>query len=311
MESKKERAMLRRLTLVVVMLCAGALGIARTAAADLGNTATNSIGTVQVGQVSVDPSVSASAPAAQAGAAAPTTVGGSGGNSASDSVGTVQVGGGNSASGSAGTVQTGPVATSPSVSVSVAESRAAVTAPAEVGGSGPNTSSNSVGAVQSGGGNSASNSIGATQVGGASAAPAIDVSLAHATGAAVDVPTASGGSGGNTATESVGSVQIGGRNAASGGTPPAGTPTTGVLGAEAATFAPETSVAGSRTTVPRALQAMPVPRTSRTLGASHDLNRVGRLRPLPFTGLRIWLLALLGLALAGLGATTRRLARAA
>jgi hypothetical protein len=153
--------MLRRLVLVVVVLCAAALGIARTASAD--NTATNSIGTVQVGQTSVDPTATASAPATQADASAPTSVGGSGGNTASNSVGTVQAGGGNSASGSAGTVQAGPVSSTPSASASVAGNRVSVHAPAHVGVSGSNSTGNSIGTIQAGGGNTAGNSVGAAR----------------------------------------------------------------------------------------------------------------------------------------------------
>jgi hypothetical protein len=70
-------------------------------------------------------------------------------------------------------------------------------------------------------------------------------------------------------------------------------------------------LAGSGTNVPRSPRATPVPRTSQTFGASRDLNRIGVLRQLPFTGLALWLFVVLGLALAGLGATTRRFADAA
>ena len=85
-----------------------------------GNTASDSIGTVQSGPISLNPSVDASWDLLDLDlqADAPLSVGGSGGNAASDSIGTVQLGGENRASDSIGTVQSGTISASPSVDAS-------------------------------------------------------------------------------------------------------------------------------------------------------------------------------------------------
>src|SRR6476646_4945768 len=88
------------------------LGAAAAQAGDLptppagGNTAGGSVGVVQVGPVTVDPTpVVAETPVAGATGSVTATVGSTGGNAASKSGGVVQAGGGNAVSGSLGAVQ--------------------------------------------------------------------------------------------------------------------------------------------------------------------------------------------------------------
>src|SRR5439155_6282980 len=140
--SERRRHMMRSKVLgLIALLAALALADVGTALAD--NNASGSIGAVQVGNTSVDPSVNVSLPATSTAAStavsAPTSVAGSGNNKASNSAGVVQVGGGNTASGSTGAVQSSAVSSSPSVSASAAGSSAHVSAPASVGGSGGNS----------------------------------------------------------------------------------------------------------------------------------------------------------------------------
>jgi hypothetical protein len=81
--------------------------------------------------------VAAGTPAGTTDGGAPTGVGGSGGggNTATDSVGTVQIGGGNTSTGSTGTVQTGPPSSSPTATVG----EPPATGPGPTAGTGPTT----------------------------------------------------------------------------------------------------------------------------------------------------------------------------
>src|SRR6266480_745107 len=103
MMSTKEGAMRSRRVVVIVAVVALTLGTAQTALAD--NNATGSVGAVQTGPVGVTPAAGASQGGATASASAPVAVGGSGNNSATNSVGVVQAGGGNSSNNSTGTAQ--------------------------------------------------------------------------------------------------------------------------------------------------------------------------------------------------------------
>ena len=100
--------------LVIAAIFAITLGTARPALAD--NNADGSIGAVQAGTIGVDPSAGATQAGASVSGTVPTSVGGSGNNTASNSVGAVQVGGGNSSSNSTGGVQVSAVNSSPSAS---------------------------------------------------------------------------------------------------------------------------------------------------------------------------------------------------
>src|SRR5438093_12412635 len=105
---EKERDTMRRTLLAaVVTLVALALGTAGTALAD--NNATGSTGAVQVGNTAVNPTAGASQAGATAGVAAPTSVAGTGNNTASNSIGSVQAGGGNTSSNAVGVAQSSPV----------------------------------------------------------------------------------------------------------------------------------------------------------------------------------------------------------
>src|SRR6266511_5897181 len=88
---------------VIAAVLAVTLGLAPTALAD--NDATGSVGAVQTGTVAVTPTVDTSS----ASVSAPTSIGGSGDNTASGSVGSVQVGGGNTSTNSTGSVQVSSV----------------------------------------------------------------------------------------------------------------------------------------------------------------------------------------------------------
>ena len=256
---------------LLAVALAGILGFAHDARAD--NNATGSTGTVQVGNTSVSPAASASSPAAGVTVSAPASVSGSGGNNASNSTGAVQVGGGNNASGSTGAVQAGGAGVAPSASAGAQGASAGVSAPVTVGGNGGgNSASVSTGAAQVGGGNSASGSTGAAQVSGAQAGLAIGASAA-----------------GSSAVAALGL----GNGAGSAGTAPAG-----------AAFVPATTPTGNRTVE----QAPGGPTTRRTLAANRVPEGAGVIGQLPFTGLVLGLIVLVGAVLLLLGLALRRYA---
>src|SRR5919201_11047 len=122
--------MLRRIFAIAAGVTTLALAFASSAFAD--NSATGSVGAVQVGSTTATPSVSATVSTVSATVSAPTAVAG-GGNTSSQSVGTAQVGGGNSASNSAGVVQVNGVSTAPSASATAAGNSASAHVPVTIG----------------------------------------------------------------------------------------------------------------------------------------------------------------------------------
>jgi len=314
----KEGDMRSKCVLVLAAIMAITLGTARPALAD--NNADGSVGTVQTGNVSVTPSLGADQGGTTAAVSAPTSIAGSGDNTASNSVGAVQVGGGNTSSSSTGSVQVSSVSTSPSASAGAAGSTASAGVPVTVGSGGNNTASGSVGAVQLGGNNSATRSFLAVQSGA--------VTLGSAAGAATPAgavtasnPVAVGSGGSNSTSDSVGAAQIGGGNTASGSTgtvqsgpvsatpsitfggmPAPGPATVGALQAAGgtATTAPSAPASGTAQPAPgkRVTTAVPSPQSPRNTFGASGAPLVGQL---PFTGLVLLLFAALGLALMGTG----------
>lgn len=164
-----------------------ALGLANATNAFADNTSDGSVGVVQVGPTSVNPTASTPAPAAGT-VSVPVRIGGTGNNTTSNSKGAVQVGGGNNANGSTGVAQVSGVSVAPTATAAAGSHSASASGSVTVGGGGPNAASGSTGAVQIGGGNSANGSSGALQ-GGALAlgsATALD-------GTGASVPATNGG----------------------------------------------------------------------------------------------------------------------
>jgi hypothetical protein len=147
--SKKETTMRPRLMSLAVA-CAVALALAGTAAADLGNNATNSVGTVQVSPVTAEPTATAIGEPVDAAVTVPVEVTGSGGNDASDSLGTVQVGGGHEAANSTGSAEVSPTRVAPDATVTVAGSSTHASVPVQVGTDGESSASPVLGSVQVG-----------------------------------------------------------------------------------------------------------------------------------------------------------------
>ena len=150
------------------------------------------------------------------------SIGGSGGNTATNSIGTVQLGGGNTADDSIGTVQSGPISNDLLVEVDseLLDSSADVDVPLSIGGTGGNSATDSIGTLQIGGGqlgggNTASDSIGTIQSGPIAADPSLDASSSLLDlDLQAEAPFSVGGNGGNLAEDSIGTVQIGGGNVA-------------------------------------------------------------------------------------------------
>lgn len=154
------------------------------------NNATGSIGSVQVSNTTAAPSANATAGSVSASVSVPTSVGGSGKNTASNSVGTAQAGGGNTASNSVGAVQVSGANTAPAGSATVAGNQVNAAAPTSIGGSGGNSASNSIGTAQVGGATSSNGSTGVVQIGGSRTSPAVGASIA---GLAASAPTSQAG----------------------------------------------------------------------------------------------------------------------
>ena len=114
-----------------------------------------------------------------------------------------------------------------------------------------------------------------------------------------------GGGGNQTADNSTGTIQVGGGGPTGGGPSAGGGGESGVLQPEAA---PARGVAGLQTAAPPA--APEESQTGGPLGVSTtptpSLTRTGTLGQLPFTGLAVWLVALIGLAIAAAGLGLRR-----
>ena len=248
-----------------------------------GNDADNSTGTAQLGGNNAAPG---SAGTVQSGgpifglaaflnnaqATVPASVGGTGGNNASQSTGTAQVGGGNNASESAGTVQSAGASTAPSAAGPVVAS-----VPVSIGGTGGNQAGNSTGTVQVGGANSASNSTATLQSG-----PTTFATAGVAGGGEAAGPTAPAGAAGTTNTGTTKSPLI----------------TTG------AKPLPVTVQALGGTVT----QGRPHPLAAQVT-ARNPISRLARSATramLPFTGILLFPWVLLGLALLLTGVVLRR-----
>lgn len=255
------------------------LGLANATNAFADNTSDGSIGVVQVGPTSVNPTVSLPAPVAGT-ISVPVSIGGTGNNATSNSTGAVQVGGGNTATGSTGVAQVSGVSASPSAHVGAVSHTAGASGSVSVGGGGANTANGSIGTVQVGGGNTASKSTGAVQGGAVAlgAATAVD-------GTAASIPVTNVGVALTAPLGALGLARVVGAVTAPAGatiaSPVAGATPSGVAAdRQGLTNAPETA-SGMFGTAPR--------------GALQALDRVGG-GMLPFTGLP--LLAALAAAIA-------------
>jgi hypothetical protein len=301
-----------RRVVVIVAVVALTLGTAQTALAD--NNATGSVGAVQTGPVGATPTVGASQAGATAAASVPVSIGGSGNNTATNSTGAVQAGGGNTSNNSTGTAQVSSVHASPSASAGASGNNASASVPVTVGGNGGNNASGSTGAAQIGGGNSSAGSTGVFQSGGVTAGPAVG-----AGGTTTSAPLTLGGEGTNTATDSIGAAQLGGGNNAAGsmGTAQSG-PFATFLSVDSAALESD-SASGTAADSPSSTAiavGLPQPgsreaegapnRTRNTFGAVKSPTGEPRtLAQLPFTGLGLLLVALVGLAMLATGLTTR------
>ena len=299
-----------RHVVVIVAVVALTLGTAQTALAD--NNATGSVGAVQSGPVGVTPTAGANQAGATAAASVPVRIGGSGNNTATNSTGAVQAGGGNTSNNSTGTAQVSSVHASPSASAGASGNNASAGVPVTVGGNGSNNASGSTGAAQIGGGNSSAGSTGVFQSGGVTAAPAVG-----AGGTTTSAPVTLGGDGTNTATNSIGAAQLGGGNNAAGsmGTAQSG-PFATFLSVDSAALesdpasgtsagSPSSTAVGLPQPGSRAAEGAPN-RARNTFGATKSPTGGPRtLAQLPFTGLGLLLISLLGLAMLATGLTTR------
>jgi hypothetical protein len=301
--------MKRRLMLAFVVLVALALGMAGTAFGE--NNASGSVGTAQVGSATVTPTTNATTPAiaptpttavpaTSASVSAPVSIGGSGNNTASNSVGSIQAGGGNTADNSAGTVQSGPASTAPAVSAPGGQQQATATAPVTIGGDDANSASQSLGTLQVGGGNSASGSKGTAQTAGMHASPSAGT---NGVGARVlgAVSGVFGGGGGKSAADSSSTAA-----APAGGQPIGPARARGLTGSGTPPVAASRTKRGVSGTTARADGAPKArPLAVRTLLAA-TANAAG----LPFTGLALWKVTLAGLVLLGAGLQLRARVRA-
>ena len=303
-----------------------------------GNSANNSVGAVQVGATHTSPSLDARVAGSTLHAGLTAGIAGNG-NNANDSIGTVQLGGGNNAENSLLSVQSGAAAVAAEIAATLPFGQTTATVPLTIGDTGSNSATDSIGTAQIGGGNTASDSVLTIQSAPITAGPALDSTtpVGPVSGSA---PVSIGsGSGGNTATDSIGTVQLGGGNNSSGsagtvqvgststspsvgggGTNPSSTPSTtsgpSTQSTPGASSAPQSSQAPVTTSSHPASSA-PATRTHGVLGASASvvhgaaaqLAGAAKLGQLPFTGLALWLFALLGLALSTLGLRVRAYAR--
>jgi hypothetical protein len=310
-------------------------------------SAGNSVGTVQAQPPATAAKAAAKAPTTasvadgvtsnpNAAVSASATPSSGGSQSASNSIGTAQVGGGGSqtATGSAGTVQAalpgvnadGSLTSPTSVGIGsglTADPALTTSAALMPATGGTQTADSSIGTAQVGGGGSqsASNSAGtvqaampaATATGGAGPGPSVAVDAT--------VQPATGGS--QSAENSIGTVQLGGGGPTTAPTPtgtsttPAGGPGSGTFfstagsplaattpTAVAATGAPATALPVSTQAIqPIRQQALGV-RTPITPGS--PVTMVRRLAGLPFTGLALWFVLFAGLMLVASGLTTRK-----
>jgi hypothetical protein len=250
------------------------------------NSASDSVGAVQVASTTVSPTVTVG----DTSASAPASVGGGGDNTANGSTGAVQAGGGNSANRSTGSVQVG-------------ESRVAGSASGQSAGEAAGVSTS----LGTSGGNSANGSTGAVQVGGTQGT-ATGASSGPAGVQSLTVPFGVGAGGGNSADGSTGTVQLGGGS--DGGSTTAagltGTPFADVSASRDGRLATQPAgrrsglggqgVAGQGVAGPSVLGAVSRP-------VLRALGQVVSGGVLPFTGRSLLLWSVLGLAagLLGLG----------
>jgi hypothetical protein len=294
---------------VIVAVVALTLGTAQTALAE--NNATGSVGAVQTGPVGVTPTAGASQSGATASASVPVRIGSSGNNTATNSTGAVQAGGGNTSNNSTGTAQVSSVHASPSASAGASGNNASASVPLTVGRNGSNNASGSTGAAQIGGGNSSAGSTGVFQSGGVTAGPSVRA------GGTTSAPATLGGDGTNTASDSIGAAQLGGGNDAAGSTGTAqSSPFATFLSVDSAALesdsasgtavdSPSSTAVGLRQPGNRAAEGAPN-RTRNTFGAAKSPTGEPRtIAQLPFTGLGLLLVALLGLVMLATGLTTR------
>ena len=191
----------------------GTVGLAQ----NQGDTATNSFGTVQGGALTASPEFAFMSPSRELALMLGGSSGVDGGspNSASDSIGTVQIGSGNEADPSLGTVQVGSLHVGPTANLASPDGNTGLGGSTGIAG-GNNSANNSDGTVQIGG-NSANGSAGTLQVAPVTENEQGTVGNTPAGSGSVSAPEHIGsGSTGNTATNSTGSVQIGGGNSSTG-----------------------------------------------------------------------------------------------
>lgn len=307
---------------LAVLGATAALGLAYEGAALADNTATGTIGAVQVGPTTVTPTATVSG----ATVSAPVSIGGSGGNNATRSAGTVQAGGGNTARRSVGSAQVGGgnSANGSTGTAQVGRTTAAASASAQSGG----TAAHAAFSSRTSGGNSADGSTGVVQVGGLDGTSTAGTSGGPAGDRSTSVPLAVGDGGANTAEGSTGVVQVGGSSAGtSGPSTPQGSDAGGSIGAlltslafptagapapdsssgEVAGVSPASATAAERSRVKAqpagerarvATQGAPAPRS-----LAQTLSQAVRRGVLPFTGLSLllWAALALGVGVLGLG----------
>ena len=310
-------------------VAAGALAVGvAPAAADLpvaGNSANDSIGTVQVGPTVAGAAAVVTTQDATAAAVVvvPTmgdggntadhsigTVQSGGGNDARRSAGTVQVGGGNSAEHSIGTVQVSSVRVSPQTHVDVRPAGVELRLGGHVG--------------VADGHNSARHSVGTVQAGGIELAPEVLLNVGPLASIWLGGGSSISGTGGNSADDSIGTVQLGGGNGATpgGGSGGGGTSGSGASGSGEHSLASAAQSGGVNPVTQKAPRAAPAknnttafrPPASRPSATRQIQGTVARPTSsvqgssLPFTGLT--LASFLGgaLALALLGSLLRRAA---
>lgn len=183
-----------------------------------GNSAPDSPGTAQVGSVTLAPAIGLdSAALGTSGSVGGSSgVTGVGSNFADPSYGTVQAGGGNTASDSDGSVQIGSLFLAPAGTLATPYGTAGLGGSSGIAG-GSNSSSGSIGTVQVGGGNSSNGSAGTAQLGTVSVGPTAQSSGTPNGAGDASLGGSSGIAGsGNNANGSLGTAQVGGGNGATG-----------------------------------------------------------------------------------------------
>jgi hypothetical protein len=273
------------------------------------NSSQGSIGVVQVGGVQVAPTLDVAIDGLGSLVLGGSIVGiPTGTNGATDSIGVVQVGGGNTSNGSIGAVQSGSPTVSPTVggTVTPLETGTSLSPVITLGGSGTgpgNSATDSIGAVQVGTSNSATESIGTAQIGPTSVTGGPSGGT-EGGGGGTSGGTEGGGTTGNQGGTTGGGPSTGG---VGGESPQAGTaPTAG-----ASPASPPSSAAGApnaasnRASSPSTSQSAVLPKTAAggTAPSGHTSLIGGRL---PFTGIPLWIVALLALGLGVSGAALRR-----